>query len=313
VHTAHAATGSASRDEAYPSKPVRLLVGYPPGGGGDDLARMLAQKLGERLGRPVVIDNRPGATGNLAASLTAQAAPDGYTLLFAPSSHPIQGLLKAKLPYHPVKDFAPVAQFVNYRSMLVISPSVPATNLAQLVALAKAKPGQLNFGSAGFTSGSHLAAELLKYVAAIDIVHVPYKGNAPAITDMLGGRLQMLFPIMLAVIPLAKAGKLRPLAITGSGRAEQMPEVPTVVEAGYPEYHFNPWYGVLAPAATPRALIDRLNREINAIGAQPDNRQRLIAEATEPVSSTPDGFARNINTEVAKWQKVFKQIGIRPE
>jgi tripartite-type tricarboxylate transporter receptor subunit TctC len=312
VHTAHAGV-SASRDGTYPSKPIRLLVGYPPGGGGDALARTLAQKLGERLGRPVVIDNRPGATGNLAALLTAQAAPDGYTLLFAPSSHAIQGLLKAKLPYHPIKDFAAVAQFVNYRSMLVASPTVPATNLAQLVALAKSQPGQINFGSAGFTSGSHLAAELLKYVAQIDIVHVPYKGNAPAITDLMGGRLQLLFPIMLAVIPQAKAGKLRALAVTGTGRTEQMPEIPTIVEAGYREYHFNPWYGVLAPAATPRAIVDRLNDEITAIASQPDMRQRLIAEATEPVSSTPSGFAALMSSELTKWEKVFRQIGLRPE
>jgi tripartite-type tricarboxylate transporter receptor subunit TctC len=300
-------------DAGYPSKPIRFLVGFPPGGGNDTMARMFGQKISDRLGKPVVIDNRPGAGGNVAAELTSKTLPDGYTILMVSSSHPIQGLLKKNLPYDPIKDFSGIAQLVVYRSMLVVNPSLPVNTVRDLITLAKAKPGALNFVSAGNGSGSHLAGELFKLSAGVDMTHVPYKGTAQAITDLMGGRVQMMFTPLAPVIAQLKAGKLRPVAVTSATRSRILPDVPTIAEAGVPGYEFSAWYGILGPAALPAGIKGRLNAAVAYAMDLPDIKGRLAAEDMELVKRTPaelDGIRR---ADLAKWTKIVKQTGISAE
>jgi len=301
---------AAGSQDAFPSKPIRFVVGFPPGGGNDLLARMVGQKLADRTGRAVVIDNRPGAGGNLAAELVARAAPDGYTILMISSSHPIQGLLKKNLPYDPIKDFAGVAQLVVYRSILVVHPSVAARSVRELIALAQAHPGQLNFVSSGLGAGSHLAGELFKSATRIDITHVPYKGTAQAVTDLLSGRVQIMFTPLLPVLPHLQAGKLRALAVTSKNHSRIMPELPTVEEAGVPGYEFVGWYGILAPAAAPKSTLRKLNAEVAQIVQTPDIKERLYAEDMDLVSVPPEKFDEVRKNELAKWSRIVKQTGI---
>jgi tripartite-type tricarboxylate transporter receptor subunit TctC len=306
----HAAQAYA---ESYPARPIRFIVGFAPGGGNDILARMVGQKLTEQFGQSVVIDNRPGAGGNVGAELVSRALPDGYTILMMSSSHPIQGLLKRGLTYDPIRDFTPVAQLANYPYLLVIHPAVKAKSVMELVALAKSRAGQLNFVSSGNGSGSHLAGELFKIASGAEIVHVPYKGTAQAITDLLGGRVQIMFSPMPAVLPQVKSGHLRALAVTGKKRSPALPDMLTVAEAGVANFEVSPWYGVLAPARAPHAIVTTLNAKIQLILKMPDIGERLAMEGAEPVASTPESFARLINDEYAKWSKVIKQTGLTAE
>lgn len=295
---------------AYPAKPIRFLVGFPPGGGNDALARVVGPKLAEKFGKTVVIDNRPGAGGNLAAEMTAKAPADGYTILIVSSSHPIAGLLKKGLPYDPHKDFAGVAQLVVYRSLLVTYPGFAGTTVKDIMALAKSKPGQLNFVSSGNGTGSHLAGELFKVNAQVNMTHVAYKGGAQALIDLMAGRVEMMFSPLVPVLPHLKTGRLRPIAVTSLNHSHLLPELPTIAEAGVPGYEFVSWYGVLAPAGTPRALVAKLNQALNEIMRLPDVTERAQAEDMDVLERTPQQFDDARKAMIGKWQKIIKQTGI---
>ena len=305
--------GEGAFAQNYPVRPIRMIVAYPPGGGTDIVGRMMAQKLGENLGQTVVVDNRGGATGNIGTELAARATPDGYTLLMgnvAPNA--INVSLFKKLPFDPVKDFAPVSLVAVTPNILVGQPSLPVKTVKDLVALAKAKPGALNFPSAGVGSSSHLAGEMLKTLAGIDMVHVPYKGGGPALIALLSGQVQIMFATLPAAMPHVKSGKLRPVAVTTSRRSQALPELPTIAESGVSGYEAATWYGLLAPAGTPKAIVGRLHAEIVKILAT-DTRQFLMAQGFEPAGTAPAEFAGYIKSEIAKWGKVIRDAGIKPE
>ena len=307
----HAAVSRADAEaSAYPAKPIRLLVGFPPGGGNDALARVVAPKLSEKFGKALVIDNRPGAGGNLAAEITAKAPADGYTILIVSSSHPIAGLLKKGLPYDPNKDFAGIAQLVVYRSLLVAYPGFAGTTVKSIIALAKSKPGQLNFVSSGNGTGSHLAGELFKVTAQVNMTHVPYKGGAQALVDLMAGRVEMMFSPLVPVLPHLKAGRLRPIAVTSQNHSHLLPELPTIAEAGVPGYEFVSWYGVLAPKGTPRALVAKLNQALNEIMRLPDVAERAQSEDMDVLDRTPPQFDEVRKAMIGKWEKIIKQTGI---
>jgi tripartite-type tricarboxylate transporter receptor subunit TctC len=297
----------------YPSRPIRFLVGFPPGGGNDLVARMAGQKLSERFGRPVVIDNRPGAGGNLAAELVAKAPPDGYSLLMISASHPIQGLLKKNLPYDPIRDFSGIAQLVVYRSVLVVNPGLQATSVRDLVALARSRPGTLNFASAGNGSASHLTGELFKVAAGVNLTHVPYKGTGQAITDLMGGRVQLMFTPIAPVVPQIQSGRLRGLAVTSTTRSRILPDLPTVAEAGVPGYEVVSWFGIVGPPALPAGIAGKLNVAVKQAMESPDIRDRLAAEDMEFANRTPGEFDALRRAELAKWSKIIKQTGIQAE
>ncbi len=304
---------TGSRAQEYPTKPIRFLVGNAPGGGTDVVARLTAQKLSESLGRPVIVDNRPGGTGAVAAMLVAKAPADGYSLLLVTrSSHAIAPALQNDLPYHPVRDFAAVSLLVTSPNMLLVHPSVPAGTVKELVAYAKARPGTLNYGSSGTGSVGHMAAELFQVVTDTRFTHVPYKGAAVSVNDLLSGRIQLMF-IGPTLVPHVKSKKLRALAMGGSKRLASLDEVPTFAEAGYPEVDAAQWYGVVTTAGAPRAVIDRLNREIVASLQRPELRDKLLELGFDPTTCTPPEFARIIRDDLARWQKVVKTAGIRPD
>ncbi|HEV7823007.1 MAG TPA: tripartite tricarboxylate transporter substrate binding protein [Burkholderiales bacterium] len=304
---------AAVANAAYPAKPIRVIVGFPPGGGNDEIARIVGPKLAEKSGRAVVIDNRPGAGGNLAAELTAKSPADGYTVLVISSSHPIQGLLKKNLPYDPVKDFAGVAELVVYRSLLVTYPGVPANSVGELLALAKSKPGQINFVSSGNGSASHLAGELFKVAAQVNITHVPYKGSSPALIDLIAGRVQMMFSPLVPVMPHIKANRLRPLAVTSLARSRLLPDLPTINEAGVAGYEFVSWYAVVAPGGTPQPVIAKLNALLNEVMQLPDVKERLQGEDMDVVRNTPQQFDAVRAAMLAKWSKIIRQTGIQAD
>ncbi len=306
-------SGLAADASGYPARPIRLLVGFPPGGGNDELARTVGPRLADRLGRAVVIDNRPGAGGNLAAEMTAKAPADGYTILMISSSHPIQGLLKKTLPYDPLRDFAGVAQLVVYRSLLVVYPGLAANSIPELIALAKAKPGQINFVSSGNGSASHLAGELFKIAARIDITHVPYKGSSPALIDLIAGRVQMMFSPLVPVLPHIKAGRLRPLGVTSTTRSRLLPDLPTINESGVPGYKFVSWYAIVAPAATPKPVIARLNAELNQVMQAAEVRDRVQGEDMDITRRTPREFDALRSAMLTQWSKVIRQTGIQAD
>jgi len=300
--------------QSYPAKSVRMIVPYPPGGGTDIVGRMVAQKLSESLGQQVVVDNRGGATGSIGAELAAKSPPDGYTILMgniAPNS--INVSLQPKLPYHPVADFAPVSLVASTPNILVVHPSLPVKTVKELIALARARPGQLNYPSAGVGSSSHLAGELLAILTGIKIVHIPYKGGGPAMIDTISGEMQMMFATMPAAMPHVKSGRVRPVAVTSAKRSQTLPQLPTISETGVKGFEAATWYGVLAPAKTPRAIVERLHGEIVKMLAAPEIRERLGAQGFEPVGSTPEEFAAYIKSEIAKWAKVIKTAGIKAE
>ena len=308
-----ALSGAAHAAEGYPQRPIRMIVAYPPGGGTDQVGRVMAEKLTENLGQNVVVDNRGGATGNIGTELAARATPDGYTLLMgnvAPNS--VNVSLFQKLGFDPVKDFAPISLVAMTPNILVAHPSVPVQTVKDLIALAKAKPGVLNFPSAGVGSSSHLAGEMLKSMAGIDMVHVPFKGGGPSLIALISGQVQIMFATMPAAMPHVKSGKVRPVAVTTAHRSKAMPELPTIAETGVAGYEAATWYGMLAPAGTPKAVIDRLHGEVVKILAG-NTRQRLEAQGFEPAGTRPAEFAAYIKSEIAKWAKVIKEAGIRPE
>lgn len=296
---------------AFPAKTMRIIIGFPPGGATDVAARAVAQKLSEGVGQQVIVDNRPGAASNIGAEAAARAAPDGYTLFMGSVSTAINPSLYSKLGYDPLRDFAAVTQVANTPFLLVTHPSVPAKNVKELVALAKARPGQLNFATAGAGSGGHLFMELFRSIVDINLVAVPYKGAAPATTDVLAGQVPLMFDNILTTLPLVRTGRFRGLAVSTATRSPIAPEIVTMAEAGVAGYEANAWFGLFAPAATPRELITRINAETVRGLQTADMRERLRALGAEPVGSTPDQYAAFLKSEVAKWAKVVRQANVR--
>ena len=297
----------------YPSKPIRIVVVSTPGGSVDTMARTVGPKLSERWGQQVVVDNRPGAGGAIAAEIVAKAPPDGYTLIMGTvASFATNVSLRKKLPYDPVKDFLPITLVATQNLMLLVHPSVPAKSVKELVALAKKRPGTLSFASAGNGTGGHLSGELFKLLAGVDLLHVPYKGVAPAIIDVVSGQVTMTFASILSALPQVKAGRLRPLAVTGGQRSPAAPQLPTMVEAGVKGYESTTWYGLLAPAGTPQDIVSKLNAEVVAILKTPEMHDRLSKEGADPVGNTSAELGKFIQSEIDKWRKVITAAGIAP-
>jgi len=302
----------ASAQTQYPTKPIRLIVAFPPGGSTDIIARVIGQKLGERLGQQIVIDNRGGAGGTLGTEIAAHANPDGYTLTMGTTStHVVAASVYAKLRYDPAKNFAPITLVASTPYLLVVHPAVQARTLQEFVAVARSQPGKLNYASAGAGTTTHLAMEMLKTAAGLDLVHVPYNGNGPANTATLGGQVQALFGSMPAVLPHAKAGRVRALAVGSAKRSPSYPEVPTVAESGYPGYEASLWLGFMAPAGTPQPVIGRLHKELVAVVGTPEMKETLLRNGAEPVTNTPDEFGALIKAEIVKYAKVVKAAGVR--
>jgi len=314
LFAAIAVCGAASAGaQNYPSRPLRLVVPYAAGGSTDVLARMIGQKLTATLGQAMVIDNRTGAGTLIATEIVARAAADGYTLLMATPPLTVAPALYAKLPFDAERDFAPVTNIAATSNVLVVHPAVPAQNTKELIALAKAHPGMYTFGSSGVGGASHLAVELFRSMAGIELVHVPYKGGSLAVTDLLGGRLTLMFANLTTVQSHIKTGRLRALAIGTAQRSLVVPDIPTVAAAGVPGYEANNWNGMVAPAGTPRAIIERLQREIKAAVDVPEMREKLLQSAFEPIADAPAEFARYLAAERVKWGKVVRDARVKPE
>jgi tripartite-type tricarboxylate transporter receptor subunit TctC len=300
--------------QSYPTKPIRFIVPFPPGGGNDTIARQVGQKLSAIFGQQVLVDNRPGAGGAIGAELAAKSPPDGYTLFLAGvASHGINPNLRKKLPYDPVRDFDAVTLIASAPLLVVVHPSLPVKSVKELISLAKAKPGQINFASNGAGGSSHLAVELFKMTTGTNMLHIPYKGLSLALTDLLSGEVQLMFSSAVAMLPQVKAGRLRAIAMTGAKRSPAIPDIPTVAEAGVRGYETGSWYGVVVPAGTPKAAISRLNQEIVGFVRAPETVERMNSEAVIPVGSSPDEFSNHIKKELARWAQVIKQAGVRLE
>jgi tripartite-type tricarboxylate transporter receptor subunit TctC len=301
----------AALAQGYPDKPIRWIVPWPAGGGADIVARLLSTKVGEGLGQTIIIDNRGGAAGNIGAAMGAQAAPDGYTIVFAYSgTHSINRHIYKKMPFKE-SDFDPVIFLSSVPQVLVVNPSVRAANVSELIALAKSKPGKMSFASSGNGAINHLAGELFAKSAGIQLLHVPYKGGGPAALALMSGEVDMIFGEVGTVMPQIKAGKLRALAVTSGRRSLGSPEWPTIAESGLPGFDVTSWNGVLVPAGTPRPIIDRLNAEFNKVLAMPEIRQAMLERGYEPVGGDPARFSQHIRSETAKWGPVVKQIGLQ--
>ena len=306
--------GGASAQTTYPAKPVRILVPFPPGGPADALARIVGDKLGQALGQPFVIENKPGAGGNIGMEQGAKAAADGYTLTLAPTGNlTIAPSLYAKLPYDPAKDYAPITVLATVPNILIVHPSVPARSVAELIALAKAKPGTLNYASPGNGSGPHLAGELLKSMAGIDLVHVPFNGVGPAMTGVLAGDVQMFFAQSSAALPHVKSGKVIALGVASRKRIAAAPELPTIAEAGLPGFDVTSWYALVAPAGTPATVVDRLHAEIVKVLGSADVREKIAALGAEPVGNTPAEFIAMQRAEAARWAKLAREANIHAD
>ena len=297
--------------QSYPNKPIRLLVAFPPGGTSDLLARTLGQKVAESVGHQVIVDNRPGAGGHICAEIAARSAPDGYTLLFGTTFLTIGVSLYSKLRYDLLKDFAPITQAVNYTNLLVVHPSLPVKSVRELIALAKSRPGQLNYGSPGNGTPPHMTGELFKTQAGVSIQHVPYKGGAPAIADLLGGQITIYFDNVPPLLQHVKTGRMRALGVTSLIRSSVLPDVPTIDESGLKGFESIGWNGPLAPAATPRKIIATLNAEFVRALSLPEIRERLLAQGAEPVGGTPEQFAAFIRSDIPKWAQVVKASGAK--
>lgn len=297
--------------QPYPAKPIRIVVPFPAGGNADIFARAYAQKLGDAWKQTPIVENRAGAAGIIGSQFVARSPADGYTLLFGTTgTHTTNPAVYAKLPYDPVKDFAPVSNFADSPFLLVVHPTVPASTLRGLVALAKSRPGQLDYASFGAGSSAHLAGEMLRTMAGINIVHVAYKGGPPAVTDLVGGHVSLMFNSLPAVLPLVKAERLRALAVASAKRAPTLPELPTFTEAGLAGFEAGSWYGVLAPAGTPREAIAKLHAETVRMLAMPDIRQKLASEGAEAIGNTPEEFAAQIQRDMARWARVAREAKI---
>lgn len=296
--------------QGYPSKPIRFIVPYAPGGGTDIIARIIGQELSRALGQPVVVDNRAGAGGTIGTDLAAKAPPDGYTMVLNGSSVAFAPSLYKNLPYDTVHDFAAVSLVASQPNILAVHPVLPVKSVRELIALAKAKPGAINYASGGTGAANHLATELLKLLANINITHVPYRGTGPAVTDLLSGQVQMTISVIAAVLPHVKAGKLRALAVTGRTRSLAAPDIPTLAEAGVKNYEFTTWYGIQMPAQTPRPIVNRLNTEIARVLQLPELRDRYAASGLDAVASTPEEFGALIRSEITKWATVIKAAGV---
>ena len=299
--------------QTFPSKPIRMIVPTSPGGILDIVTRLLAQKMTEGMGQIVVVENRPGASNNIGTEYVARAAADGYTLVSVTLPFIVNPSLFPKLGFNVEKDFAPISRVVAAPYVLIAHPAVPARTVKELVALAKAKPGRLNYSSGGNGTNLHIAAELFKLQSGTDIVHVPYKGGGPSLTAVIAGEVDLSFPSLSAVLPYAKAGRLRALAITSARRSVLLPEVPSIAESGYPDYDFTSWVGVLAPAATPPSVVTALNGYVIKAMKAEGLAERLAADGTEIIASSPDEFRKYISVELVRWAKVVKQTGMRPE
>ncbi len=307
------AAGAASA-QPYPAKPVRMIVAFPAGGGSDIVGRALAQELTQLLGQPVVVDNRGGAGGIIGTELGARAAPDGYTLIVGSSGgFAITPHLNPKLPYDPVKDFAPVGLFTRLTFVVDVHPSVPAKSVKELIALARAQPGRLNFGSSGQGATAHLATELFMALTRVKMTHVPYKGAAPAMTGVIAGEVAVLFDSMPTTLPHARSGRVRPLAVTTLQRSALLPELPTLDEAGVKGYELASWFGLFAPSGTPRAVVERLNAAINTATQRPEMKERLLSQGAEPLSGTPEDLAAYLRRELDKYGKIIREAGVKAE
>jgi tripartite-type tricarboxylate transporter receptor subunit TctC len=296
--------------QSYPNKPIRFIIPFPPGGAADIVGRIVGQKLAERLGQPAVPENRTGAGGNIAYELVAKAKPDGYTIILCSGGFSTSPSLYKKLNYDPIQDFTPISLIAQMPNVLLIRPSLQVNSIKELVAYAKANPGRLNYGSSGIGTAPHLAAELLKSLTKIDIMHVPYKGAGPALVGLMGGEIDMGIPGTSAAIPPIQAGKVRALAVLSSNRTAELPNVPTSKEAGIDNFEVTTWYGILAPAGTSRDIIKRLNAEWIKIAAMPDTMDQLQKAGLETLSGTPEQFSEYLKTEISRWAKVAKEANI---
>lgn len=304
----------AARADNFPGKPIRIVVGFPAGGAPDTLARIVSEKISPSWGQPVVVENKPGAGGNIGAEAVAHAPADGHTLAMGTvGTHSINGALYSKMPYDMVKDFAPVILVASTPNVLVVNPAVPAKNVAELIALAKAKPGGLTFGTPGVGTSPHVAGEMFNTLAGVKIAHVPYKGRAMAIPDLLGGHITMMFDNLPSALPVVKEGKLRALGITSAKRSPSAPDIPTLAEQGLPGFEADSWFAFFAPAGTPKEVVVKLNAELNRIYQLPDVQARLKTQGLEPVLGSPEKLAAFQRAEIAKWAKVVKESGAKAD
>jgi tripartite-type tricarboxylate transporter receptor subunit TctC len=300
--------------QSYPSKPIWLIVPFAAGGGSDIVARTVAQKLGEALGQPVLVDNKPGAGGNIGTDVAARANPDGYTIVmgvFGPIA--VNPSLFGNLPYDPLRDFAPITQAVTVTNMLAVHPSLPVTTVKELIEYGRQNPGKLASATGGVGTAGHMASELFKSMTQLDMAVVPYKGAAPAVNDVLNGQVPITFEALLSTLPYVKTGKLKAIAVTTSTRSSLLPDIPTIAEAGLPGYDANNWYGFLAPARTPEPVIATLHREITKVLGMPDVKEKLASVGAEPVGNTPEAFSAVIRTDVAKWKRIVQETGAKVE
>ena len=308
-----AAFANLAAAQSFPTKPGRIIVPFPPGGGTDVVSRLLGQKLTEAWGQQVIIDNRPGASMMIGHEIGAKAPPDGYTLVMSSNNHTINPSVYTKIPYDTVKDFAPVTLIGVSPLVLVVHPTLPVRTTKELIALAKSRKGELTYASSGSGGPLHMAGELFKLRAGVDLTHVPYKGSGPAETDLVGGHVQVLFAGPVSASPFIKAGRMKPLAVTSLKRSVAFPNLPTVAEEVLPGYEAGIWWGVLAPAATPREIVNRLHADFVKVLQMPDTKQRMLSQGGEPVGSTPEQFQKMIVSEIAQWSKVVKAAGIKAD
>jgi tripartite-type tricarboxylate transporter receptor subunit TctC len=304
------AQGSSNGPD-YPNKPIKLIVPYPPGGGTDVIARIVQERFQAQLGQPVVIDNRGGAAGSIGTELAAKSAADGYTVLFTLSSHTINPAIYTKLPFDTQRDFEPVAMVASLPQILVANTSFPANTVAELVAMAKAKPGSLSFATVGNGSPGHLAGELFKLRTGTEMTHVPYRGGGPAVTDVMGGQVPLLWVSIPAAAQFVKAGKLKALAVSTTKRSAAFPDVPTMQEAGIADFEVDSWYAMFVPTKTPKSAIEKLNRMVNAVVREPEIRDKLLAQGSEGVGGTPEQLGKVVSTELVRWNKLAKEANIR--
>ena len=307
------AGAACAAETDYPVRPIRIIVPQSPGASTDLTARLIAQKLNDAYKQPVVVDNRPGSSGIAGTEIVARAVPDGYTLMVVASSFSINPALQPKLPYDPVRDFTPITQLSKFPNMLAAHPSLPAKTLQEVIALAKAKPGQLNYASAGSGTGTHMSAELLKQMTGIDIVHIPYKGGGPAMVATMGGQTQLIFGTTIGLLPHVRTGKLKAIALTSAKRSAAVPDIATFAESGVPGYEHEPWNGMFAPAKMPKTVVVKLNAEVARILQSPEVRKVFEHEGADTVGNSSEQFASVIRSETAKWAKLVKAAGIKPE